>query len=401
MTSRLRESLSSTCTSLTKSRYDFDHVGYITRDEVRLVLSHVPVEKSNGVTIEIGKKELKETKTEIKEEFIVRAESQEEVNTLIEKCFNRKLTLSCEDFAYIIDHIDSGMFLCLLSLLRTHFPSLLEFRRHNLTQKEGKNELIPRPMKYLLANSKMLSKFVPVSELAKSTIVRSASLGDFSANINEKQDYVESKFAEKSEPTAKCVELVVPAVRLPNAMQNSTEVTLSPSHFLGEKKNEDQLLFCQCGRQISDFDILQCDICLQQEQVLKCEGFLYRRTKKGNKLKKFWYVLERRVIYCYTLKTDKTYKKMRNMSGYFIKEEPTERFEDRTLAYCFTLVHGNAKKRKYMCTSKEEYEKWCEVIKQSIGYSNLSSYYEMKVKLSITVGSIRGRKVWSSESSST
>lgn len=347
------------------------------------MLSHVPVERIGGDSV---KEKIKETKSEIKEEFIVRAESQEEVNELIEKCFNRKLTLSCDDFAYIIDHIDSGMFLCLLSLLRTHFPSLREFARYGLVQKEGKNELVSSPLKHRLATSKMLSKFVPVSELSKSSIVRSVSVGDFSASVSAKDEKTGSKhtLSKFAETGPKLDNISVPAVRLPNAKQNSTEVTLSPSHFLDKKLSEDQLLFCQCGRQIGDFDILQCDICLQQEQLLKCEGFLFTRPKKGTRLKKFWYVLDRRVFYSYASKGDKTYKKMRSLSGYFIKEEPTERFEDRTLAYCFTLVDGKNRKRKYMCTGKEEYERWCEVIKQSIGYSNLSNYYEFKVSTRVT-----------------
>jgi len=372
MTLVSKRSLSSACKSLYHHRYDFNHVGYITKDEVRLILSHVPVEKSSGIAIEIERKELKETKNEIKEEYRVRAESQEEVNALIEKCFNKKLILSFEDFAYIIDHIDSGMFLCLLSLLKVHFPSLSEFMHYNQTHKDDK--LIPHLMKHRLATSKMLSRFSPVSELAKTSIIRPVSVGDLSSSKKYKS-------GEKKDLISKREEFIVPAVRLPNAKQNSTEVTLSPSHFLAQKDHEDQLLFCQCGRQISDVNILQCDFCLKQEQLLKCEGFLYTKPKKGNKLKKFWYILDRRVMYSYTFKTDKAYKKMRNLAGYFIKEESTERFEDRTLAYCFTLVHGNTVKRKYMCASKDEYEKWCKVIKESIGYSNLSSYYEMKVRV--------------------
>lgn len=349
-------------------------------------MSHVPVEKASGVAIEIGKEVLRETQSEIREDFVVRAESQEEVNTLAEKCFNKKLTLNCEDFAYIIDNIDSGMFLCLLSLLRMHFPSLLEFRRFNLVQKDGKSVLISRPTKHKLANSKLLSRFAPVSKIAKFS--RSQSFEDFSGvaahsmKDNEAPPkYTQSKFAKNS--TIKKETLTVPAVRLPNAKQDSTDLTVSPSHYLTKHQDGAQLLFCQCGKQISDFNILQCETCLQLEHLLKCEGYLFTRRRKSGKLKKMWYVVERRVMYCYTLKTDGTYKKMRNLAGCFFKEDPTERLEDRTLAYGFTLVCGNTFKKKYLCTSKEEYIKWCEVVKESIGYSDLASYYEIKVLIEV------------------
>lgn len=365
--------------------YDFDHDGYITKEEVKLVLSHVPLEKEGGTTIDIGKDALNVTQNEIKENFDIRAESQEELSLLAEKCFKKKLTLSCEDFAYIIDYVDSAMFLCLLSLLRVHFPSLLEFRRYDLTQKDGKSALLSRPTSRKLAHSKLLAKFAPVSELFKTSIIRSSSFDSFS-NITSKtnvKEEVKSKFAKGSDSPQ------VSAVRLSNAKQDSVDVTVSPSHYLDKEDRISPSLFCQCGRQISDFNILQCEACLNVDRILKCEGYLFVKSEKGVKIEKFWYVVEKRVIYRYGAKTDKTYKRMRSLAGCFFKEEPTERFEDRTLAYSFTIWFSNSLKTRYLCQSKEEYDHWCEVIKASIGYSNFNSYYEMKVINNYIIGSFR------------
>ena len=222
-----------------------------------------------------------------------------------------------------------------------------------------------------------------ISYMAKR--MRELSFDSFS-NITSKtnvKEEVKSKFAKGSDSPQ------VSAVRLSNAKQDSVDVTVSPSHYLDKEDRISPSLFCQCGRQISDFNILQCEVCLNVERILKCEGYLSVKSEKGVKIEKFWYVVEKRVIYRYGAKTDKTYKRMRSLAGCFFKEEPTERFEDRTLAYCFTIWFGNSLKTKYLCQSKEEYDHWCEVIKASIGYSNFNSYYEMKVSNNYIIGSFR------------
>ena len=64
--------------------------GYITKDDVKLILSHVPVENLHASKIETKKhseskeevKGLEISETEIKEDFETRVESQKELDTL-------------------------------------------------------------------------------------------------------------------------------------------------------------------------------------------------------------------------------------------------------------------------------------------------------------------------------
>jgi hypothetical protein len=47
---------------------------------------------------------------------------------------------------------------------------------------------------------------------------------------------------------------------------------------------EDQLLFCQCWRQISDFDVLLCDSCKKAQTNIKLEGYILTKNKKVKKM---------------------------------------------------------------------------------------------------------------------
>ncbi len=69
---------------------------------------------------------------------------------------------------------------------------------------------------------------------------------------------------------------------------------------------------------------------------------------------------------------------MRSLLGCFIKEDGAEKVEDRSM-YAFVLTFANHIKKRYYVPTKDEFDKWCSVIKELIGYSNLSDYYEIKV----------------------
>jgi hypothetical protein len=56
-----------------------------------------------------------------------------------------------------------------------------------------------------------------------------------------------------------------------------------------------------------------------------------------------------------------------------------EKLEGKTMGYRFSLIFSNELSKKYYCQSKEEFIAWSNVIKQSIGYSNVTDFYTIKV----------------------
>eukprot|EP00826_Nyctotherus_ovalis_P040550 TRINITY_DN4007_c0_g3_i3.p2 TRINITY_DN4007_c0_g3~~TRINITY_DN4007_c0_g3_i3.p2 ORF type:complete len:285 (-),score=94.93 TRINITY_DN4007_c0_g3_i3:422-1276(-) len=281
--------------------------------------------------------------------------------------------MNCEDFGHVTDHVDSAMFLCLLSLLRVHLPSLSEFQRYTSSQNKP-HDVVRRSQARKVAGSKVLSRFAPVSGLTRSSSSESLA----AAKSKEmKKEVPKSKFGKtmdvKKSGTAS-------GVRLTNKKE-----TLAPSSPT-ETHEAKQLLFCQCGRQLVDFNALKCESCKQADIIQKIEGYLYGNAEKGSKLEKKWYVVDKKVIYCYNAKANTTYSKMRSLIGCFIKEEPQGKIDERTIGYPFTLAFSNSIVEKYYAPTKEECAKWCDIIRQTIGYFDIKDYYEFKVLSSHNVG---------------
>lgn len=347
---------------------------------MKLVLSHVPIENINGSFLGVTNRSKEETSTiDGKEEFAARAESQKEINTLVETCFKRKLILNCEDFGHVIDHIDSGMFLCLLSLLRVHLPSLSEFQRYNSKQKgKGSGEKFQGGRK--LAVSKVLSRFAPVSGLTRSSSSESLIA---SKREEAKKEIPKSKFGKTSDVKKSGT---ASGVRLSNK-----KVVLTPPEDKPKPETNVQLLFCQCGRQLTDFNALKCESCKQADTTQKFEGYLYTHTDRPNKCEKKWYVIDKKTFYCYKTKTDTTYTKIRSLIGCFIKEEPAAKMDEKTTGYPFTLAFSNSIVDKFYAGTKEECNKWCTIIRQTVGYFNIHDYYEFKVILKFILGNIGER----------
>lgn len=49
------------------------------------------------------------------------------------------------------------------------------------------------------------------------------------------------------------------------------------------------------------------------------EGYVIKKCKNGNKLRKYWYILLGKELYSYKKKGDDKHKDMQSLSGVFIK----------------------------------------------------------------------------------
>jgi len=340
----------------------------------------------------------------VQEDFKVRAESQKELNNLLDACFKKKTTLNNDDFAFVIENIDSGMYLCILSLLRTHFPSLDQFKRYEHAKKKSAKTLIrSASIGKKMASPRIMSKFSSTGEIARSSTPKLSRFRSDSSNSSHsdedskentqdsKKSAPKSKFAKQPGDFTTAAEMQedlknpssLSAIRLANAKLDTKDVTNSPSVYLGHTKEteSEQLLFCQCGRQITNFDILQCDACAKKEANIKVEGALCSKCKKTGKIKKYWYIAENQEFYSYAIQTDKTYRKMKSLKGCFIKEGSAEKIDDKTIMYSFSIHFTNSKKKKYFTQTADEQVKWCKTIKTMMGYSSLADFYELRESL--------------------
>lgn len=394
--------------------YDFDRDGRISKEDVSLMLSHAPIEKhctDSAVT-----REGKITQSGIaSEDYKDRAESQKELNNLVDTCFGDKTKLTFDDFKNIIENVSSDMFLCLFSLVRTHFPSLAQFQRYEQgLQKKTEVALLRSPTSgRRIAAPKILSKFSTMSQIVKfSTPKLQSHALRVERDSLESENIEETKAATAQHPYMSKLSLkprsgfapggkasnvvagidspIGPAVRLPNAKLKTHDVTDSPTSFLSGNAGTGEsspMLFCECGKSISDFNKLLCADCVAKYNAPKCEGYLIRKRKKG--VKKYWFCIDKKEIYCiilrlksigYNKKEDATHKSMHNLRGCFIKEEEAEKVEDQVL-YPFSLIFSQMKTKKYYAPSKDDYKMWVASIKNDVGYANLLDYYDLKESL--------------------
>jgi len=77
--------------------YDFDRDGYITPEDVRIILSYVPI--LNTKEIKTGPWEgVITSEGGGYEDFDARIKIQEQIAEMVEKCFGKKDKLNLEDF---------------------------------------------------------------------------------------------------------------------------------------------------------------------------------------------------------------------------------------------------------------------------------------------------------------
>ena len=320
-------------------------------------------------------------KGECIEEYSDRAETQKQLNELVELCFVDKTNLNIDDFQNVIENISSDMFLCLFSLIKAHFPTLTQFKSYEQRIiKDSNHILTPKSSARKLAAPKVLSKFSPISKIVKFSTpkLESRTLSSLNPDSTEEEKgpvnlpyfqkistKIKSGFAPNLTKTTPSLSSVV---RLPNVKEKLQDITKSPTTFLMEPSQE-TILFCECGNTISNLDVLLCDDCIIKRENPKCEGYLYIMKES---LKKYWFSIDKKDIICYETKESAIHKEISSLIGCFIKEEPL----DMDL-YPFSILVTSKKSRKYYAKTESDQKLWVNTIKKVIGYANISDYYDI------------------------
>lgn len=229
----------------------------------------------------------------------------------------------------------------------------------------------------VLSSPKMLTTFAPVASLIKNSPKGTETV---SKEEIKKSHKLSKLFNEGGE------ELNAEVVRLPNSIKNAksvsesknTNLVRSPSLYLRSINAElsGKQNFCECGNVCEGSNIL-CPICLKSKETIEYSGYLYVKSKE-KKLKKYYYKLLNKELYCYQDKDAAQHKRMHLLTGVFIKDEIEETAENKAILYPISLNFINNKKTFYAFT-KEDKAIWLKLLKEAIGYTNLYDYYELKV----------------------
>jgi tRNA A-37 threonylcarbamoyl transferase component Bud32 len=103
-------------------------------------------------------------------------------------------------------------------------------------------------------------------------------------------------------------------------------------------------------------------------------GYIYILINE--KMVKYWFKLVYKDLFYYRTKEDKRHKGMHNLSGLFLKKEPTKILND-IIYHSFSIIFPS-KKRIYFCNDVNEYKNWIKHLRIATNYSNILDLYIIK-----------------------
>lgn len=158
--------------------YDFDKDNQINKEDIRTVLSYIPLNTNNKYRKDKMKYE--------KEEFKDRMESQDELNHILSEVFAEQKTLDIKGFVNTIENKSSESFLYLIIFLLEKRPfNKKTLNAYNKLKKTDNSLSLKSPsiQKKLIASPSIQSKFSPSLTIGKSPTMTKKTLG---GDVNKK-----------------------------------------------------------------------------------------------------------------------------------------------------------------------------------------------------------------------
>jgi len=358
---------------------DFNHDGYIEKDDAKMILSLLP---------------LKTDKSKV--EYKYQMQSLEEITEIINGTFGKSKKLNLEEFQKTVENHKSDIFIQIICFLYQKKP----FTENNINVLKSSKKSVPNDLilqtpqvknkescgNILLPSPLKNTSLSPASIFLKSNMIKSPfSLGE-SPGIEEESEPAISGFngmvryhnrnIPKNEGDENNNDFN-------NIIKNSDNVYNSPSIYLKRHKakavtpfslgSPSPITISQSSKKVIPSMSLN-DEGNANEPKVTYENYIYK-VSQNNKLKKYYLVLINKDIFYYKTEDKKEVLGMHNLSGCFVKENGTKKINDKTF-YCFTLVFPS-KERSFYCNTKEIYDNFNRALKEAFGYLNFFDYYEM------------------------
>ena len=413
--------------------YDFDKDNKITKEDIRIVLSYVPLYKKikhyQGLKFE-------------KDNFEDRLASQKELHEKLDNLFKLKQIINFEEFKFIVQNINSDIFLYILVFLMERRPFSNETIKNldNIKKNPDGNNKNINKNKNIFSKKQIMSKnfdnFIVLPNVnsklivsrtitSKSPSIKKRYIEKISSNNNYNKSKNEIYMKNNNQDNIDLLQM--------NAAESGTEsihtngtIQKKPSRKTlknislmdidqGNDKdninnndiefNEDKEIL-DYARPYELFENKNIDDELNSTQMtnisrtnnnILTEGYLFKIQDK--KVKKIYFKLICKDLYYYKSKSNKRHKGIHNLSGVFIQSNGLVKLGNKQY-YCFSIIFPT-KARKYYLSDESEYYNWVNTIRKIVGYSNLNEIYEIRqvlgkgkfglVKLGIHRGN--GRKV--------
>ncbi len=397
----------STLTKFIFTFYDFDQDGLITREDVRVVLSYVPLQTQN-----YGPNKLKYEKNE----YADRVESQNELYNILNKAFGKKETLTEEEFVDVIDNISSDILILILVYIMDKRPFNNETIKlfESMTKTPDSQSISPNIIDRTIASPSLQSKF-------KSPALLKAKIDFFQNNISSKKFldlYSKPKANNPINKENKIFSLKIPKNdiklnlgKIDSAREDDESKIIFPTrkkklsninqsygneHLQGllklqhiesfenhknfkgleNRKQSEEKKTVKENNSDSSFDSDN-----EGETVNKIsayENYLYEVNSEGI-MKSNWVKLIFKDIYYYKTKDSPMYKGMHNLSDVYIKQNELYEYEGKKY-YSFTMIFPK-KTKTFYCEKEEEYQTWMKKLKNAIHFTNINENYDIQEQI--------------------
>ena len=317
--------------------YDFNNNKIINKEDVRIVLSHLPLRKN------------------IK--FEDRINSQQEISNVIMSTFRDNKDLNYQQFESLIENNNSDIFIFLLMFLLENRPFCDGSLKLIKTDKEIPNKVIisktPTIEFRKIVSPSMNSQYFVSPALKRRTITlieqKQNILNFYSGKERTEMDLSVHNSNNKDISKAKIIRNSI------NMIED--KLTLNPNYSFLEHGNTSQ--------------IIETNV----KDIIEQEGYLYKLSST-KELKRVYFKLENKDLFFYSTKSSSSHKGMHNLSGVFLKKNEPVMIQKKKY-YTFSLIFPN-KIRTYYTDINYEYATWISSLSQSLNPKNLFELYDIK-----------------------
>ena len=357
--------------------YDFDHDGLISREDVRVVLSYVPLNKkysSNKMTYE-------------QDEYLDRVESQDELFHILNIAFKDKNIMNYNEYINVIENVNSDIFIFILMFLMEKRPFTNKSIELFVKDKKNYDEFdickTPQINPHKIASPSLTSKFVSPN-LKKRTVnmgnktilsLYSGKNSMFNSNFernNQDKKSIFNKSNNENENKILEKEMTKPHRRLRQKLDLLEDKTpkMSPFTFSKHEEFNDDVNIINNSDESEDEEAIP--------PLVTHEGYIYK-ISHSKKLKKVYFKLIGKDFFYYKGKDDKSHKGMHNLSGIYIKEGDKVNIEGKDF-YTFSILYPQ-KERTYFIDNEKDFKEWMSKLHFAINYKNLLDQYNIKEKI--------------------
>ncbi len=364
--------------------YDFNSTGIIKKDDVRVVLSYVPLNRSDTSTL------IKDNIEIVEDNFEDRVESQEQLFHILNIAFKNKEEMNFLEYTNVIKNVNSDIFILLLMFLLEKKPfSSYSIQVYSLNSEAPKVPVssTPKLTPQKIASPSLQSRFVS-PKLKKKKLDKNRQKGlteatnllqlysgvDINKNKKEEDKKEKQKKEEKNDKTKQRPQRRI-RIKLDNLVDKTPELSKNTFTFGKGNKNGENNDNNNANNKDDDDDDL---IDIKEDQCIQYEGYVYKYSQSQKKMKKTYFKLIGKDLYYYKKKEEKNHRGMHNLSGVFIKRGEDFEFEGKKY---FSIVILYQNEKSYFFDNEQDFNNWFEKLNLAIQNKSLFDKYEVKQKI--------------------